>query len=297
MRTISAACLCLLFSAVVLAQNGPTIDLDQVECLPIGDNNIAWATVDNNVADTTVRLNFRRLHDHVEDIYWVAMKPAGNGRYWGLFPKAEDRVVDRHELSEERARRSSTGSEGDENYGWAEWWREKQISDHRDPNDDLDDELIRERASVGKKEPREWMDELNNEQFEEWLEQLENEPSEYFATVNDFQGRRLARSHTKVVEVKEECRTDLTPQERGEAENLTVGETAYWQRGEEVFHWLCDGIVSRVDPNNVKRPDEYCRACIIAWWKRPTLMAPLAATGIVGIITSAPPPPASPSTP
>lgn len=257
------------------AQGDIKVIAEDIECLPIEDNGIGYARVENNIPDTTVRLNFRRMHDTVEDLYWVAMRPEGNGRYWGIFPKAEDRVLDRHDLEERR-------DEYRDEYSWAQWWREKQSSDHRDPNGDLDDDLIRERASLGKHVSRDWFDEMDDETFENWLEQLENEPAEYFTSVHDSEGNQLDKSKTKVVEVRENCRQDLTPKQRGEAENLTVAESAHWQRDEEVFHWLCAGIVTRLNPLGIKRADEVCRACVIAWWKKPKIIIPAATAVAVG---------------
>lgn len=271
---LAAFAVLLLSPAMLAAQGSIEVTADELECLPLEDNGVVWATVDNNVPDTTVRLNFRRLNDIVEDLYWVEMHPAGGGRYWGIFPKSEDRLLDRHDIEEQR-------EDIEEEYAWAEWWREKQITDHRDPNDDLDDDLIRERASLGKLVPREWLAAMTDDEFQNWLEQLENEPAEYYMSVHEGASQReLARSETRVVEVRKNCRLDLTAAERGEAENLTVGESAQWQRGEQVFHWLCDGIVTRIDPVGVKRPDGFCRACVIVWWKRPEIIAP----AIVGCI-------------
>lgn len=272
--------LALLLLPVQAGAQGPLkVTSEPVDCLPIGDNGVGWARVENNLPDTTVRLNFRRMHDTVEDLYYVEMHPAGEGRYWGVFPKAEDQVLDRHDLLETR-------EQAQEEYRWASWWREKQASVDRDPNQDLDDDLIRERASLGKQVPREWLGKMDDETFERWLEQLENEPAEYYTSVHDAKGAQLARSETRVVEVRENCRPDLTAEQLGEAENLTVGETASWQRGEEVFHWLCDGIVTRIGPMGVKRGDEVCRACVIAWYKRPGILVPAAtATGVTtGVI-------------
>ncbi|MEM1207087.1 MAG: hypothetical protein AAGN66_27885 [Acidobacteriota bacterium] len=281
-------------TAMAAAQNSVQVEAEQVECLPIGENAVAWATVEDNIPDTQVRMYFRRMHDTVEDLYWVSMVPAGNGRYWGLFPKAEDREVQRHALEEERR-------EAEDDYAWAQWWRDKDASDHRNPTDTLDQDLIRERASQGKLESRDWLAEMDDATFQRWLEQLENEPSEYFVSVHDYQGNRLARSKTQVAEVRDNCRVDLTAEQLGEAENLTVGETAYWQRDEQLFHWLCDGIVSRVDPNRVKRGDGICRACVIAWWKRKEVLIPVAAgtgvlTGIL-LIDDDDPSPETPSAP
>ncbi len=300
---ISTKLVTAVFSALCLlpagagAQASLAVEAEDVECLPIEDNGVAWARVANNVADTTVRLNFRRMHDAVEDLYFTRMHPSGQGRYWGIFPKAEDRVLDRHDLIETR-------EEVQEEYRWAAWWREKDASEHRDPNDpqdeaELDDDLLRERASLGRKIPRDWLGEMGDDTFQSWLEQLENEPAEYYVSVHDAEGRQLARSPTRVTEVRKDCRPDLSEQERGEAENLTVGETAHWQRDEQVFHWLCPGIVSRIDPLNILRGDGVCRACVIAWWKKKQVMLATSAlvpvTGI--IIQEEPEPPASADVP
>ncbi len=43
-----------------------------------------------------------------------------------------------------------------------------------------------------------------------------------------------------------------------------MGETLESQQDEVVFHWLCDGIVSRVDFEEVLRPDKVCRSCVVA---------------------------------
>ena len=267
--------MCALMSVPALAEEPLRVYAEDVPCLPIEDNGVGWARVENNVPDTTVRLNFRRLNDVVEDMYYVEMNPVGEGRYWGVFPKAADRVLDRHDIEERREDRQ-------EEYSWAQWWREKQDSDHRDPNDELDEDLIRERASLGKQVSRDWLAAMDDETFQNWLEQLENEPAEFYTSVHDATGRMIAKSKTKVVEVLESCRPDLTPQQLGEAENMTVGESAHWQRGEDVFHWLCDGIVSRVNPNMVLRGDEHCRACVIVWYRKPSVLIPTAATALVG---------------
>lgn len=291
-----------------LAAQQLTVNAEQIDCLPIEENAVGWAQVTNNQPETTTRLYFRRLHDHVEDVYYVEMHPVGDGRFWGVFPKAEDRDFDRHELGDERdlrqayaeaARTQQTDAE-EEEYDWARWWRAKELSEDRDPNDDLDQELISERASLGRLEERHWLKGMDDATFQEWLERQKNEPAEYFVTVNDSKGRRLARSQTMVAEVHGDCDVQLTPEQLGEAENLSVGETAEWQRDEQIFHWLCDGIVSRWDPFSVLRGDGVCRACVIAWWKRPGVLIPaaVATVGVTGIVIGGDEsPPASPSTP
>ena len=175
----------LLLAAGAAAQSSPRVTTDPVDCLPIGDNAAAWATVEDNQPDTEVRLYFRRLHDAVEDLYWVRMWPAGDGRYWGVFPKAEDHALQRHEVVETRAEVRAETS-------WAAWWREKDLSDDRNPNHDLDQDLIRERASQGKQIERDWLGAMDDQEFQRWLEQLENEPAEYFAAAHDSPSRRPA---------------------------------------------------------------------------------------------------------
>ncbi len=210
------------------AQDRIEVTAEPVECLPVGNNGVGWAKVDNNQPDTETRLYFRRFNDSVEDLYWVKMKPAGNGRYWGVFPKAEDVALQRHDVIEQRQNLKRENS-------WAEWWRAKEASDDRNPSRDLDQDVIRERASQGKLEKRDWLAEMDDDKFQSWLEQLENEPTEYFTAVHDYKGQRLAKSPTMAAEVRKNCRVELTPEQQGVADNLVVGETAYWQRDESVL--------------------------------------------------------------
>ena len=261
-----ATCWILAVGAPVLAQ--PKVDIEQVGCLLVEENGVVKAQVTDNVPETSVRLYFRRMHEEVEDFYWVEMQAQGNGQYWGVFPKPEDEVLERRELRELAVEIRER---------WARWWRQKEILDDRDPNDDLDQEVIRERAQLGKMEARNWMESFDDEGLEDWLEELEYEPAEYYSAVYDAFGQRLARSGVRATQVRDRCPTNLTPAEAGLAENLTVGETASWQRGEEVFHWLCEGVVSRVDLRGIWRGDDICRACVIAWWKKKSIILPLVA--------------------
>ena len=146
-RTFAVFAMVAFTSSAASAQSNLRVAAEPIECLPIGDNGVGWAKVENNVPDTTVRLNFRRMHSVVEDMYYVRMRPEGGGRYWGIFPKAADEVLDRYDIEERREDRR-------DEFLWAQWWREKQDSDHRDPNEELDRDLIRERASVGKQVSR-----------------------------------------------------------------------------------------------------------------------------------------------
>ncbi|HEX9942585.1 MAG TPA: hypothetical protein VGG03_11240 [Thermoanaerobaculia bacterium] len=122
-----------------------------------------------------------------------------------------------------------------------------------------------------------------------------NEQVEYYAALVDPAGQVLARSATQTVKVTGDCRVQLGPRERGVAENLTIGETSPKQQGKKVMAFLCDGIVTRVNSQGVRRADEVCRACVIAWWPKAALAAP-AIVGI-GVITEHDPPEPSPSRP
>ena len=270
---------------------GATVSVDQAECLPIEDNGLITLQATGEPAGSSVRVYFRRLHEEVEDFYYVVARPEGQGKYWSVLPKAENEILEEKNL----VRDPGTNNEVSED--WANWWREKERSEDRDPNDDLNEELIRERASRGKQERRDWLQDIDDAMLQDWLKGLENEPTEYFATVHDATGQRIARSKMKVAEVRRECNTELTEQQLGEADNLTVGETAGWEDGERVFHWLCDGVVTRVDPDGILRNDEFCRACIIAWWKKKEVLIPSVLVPPAIVISSRPNPPISPAFP
>lgn len=253
----------LALAAIALAGSGradaqsPSVTAERVRCVPAAANAVVFATVADNKPNTFTRLFFRRMNDVVEDLYYVEMYPDGDGRFWGVMPKAEKRKLDRHEIEQRRDDRAASSPE-------AVWWREKEASDHRNPNQDLDPDEIRERASVGKSEQRDWMNTLTDQEFQDWLDTLEYEPVEYFAAVFGPAGNLLARSPMMIGDVRSEsdCEVALTPEQKGEAQNLIVGETASWQQGKPVFHWLCDGVVARIDPEGIKRADETCRTCV-----------------------------------
>jgi hypothetical protein len=158
--------------------------------------------------------------------------------------------------------------------------------------------LIEERASIGRAQNRDWMELLDDRALEEWLEELVYEPAEYYAALYDGYGNRVAESALRVVQVVDDCPTTLTLQQEGLAQNLTIGETADWQVGEQVFHWACDGVVSRVDRSGIWRGDEICRGCVVAWWNRAPILVPAAAAAVVtGIILLEEDEPASPFQP
>jgi len=126
-----------------------------------------------------------------------------------------------------------------------------------------------------------------------------NEGIEYYVALVDPTGEVLAKSDMLHSPVEKDCDVELDERQRGNAENLTVGETTYEQVGEMVDGFICDGIVSRINPDGVLRGDEACRACVIAWKRRGALLLPIAGSVALGgvILTRDEPPKASPFEP
>lgn len=124
-----------------------------------------------------------------------------------------------------------------------------------------------------------------------------NEQVELYAALVDPTGKIVARSEPLAVKVNGDCRVQLSDRERGVAENLTVGETSPKQQGKRVMAFLCDGIVTRVNSAGVRRADEVCRACVVAWWMRKEVLVPVAGVGVVGVIVTDPDPEPSPARP
>jgi len=114
---------------------------------------------------------------------------------------------------------------------------------------------------------------------------------QYYGALFDAAGHEIARSAVRMVDVKADCRVELTPQQRGVAQNLTVGETTADQAHGGVMGFLCDGVVTRVNANNIRRSDDFCRTCVVAWWKKTEVLIPaLAAGGITTVILDQPEP-------
>ena len=126
-----------------------------------------------------------------------------------------------------------------------------------------------------------------------------NEIVEYYGAVVDPDNRILARTEAFESPVEDDCEIELTDRQHGTAKNLTVGETTFEQQGMEVDGFICDGVVTRIDPNGVLRSDPLCRACIIAWWEQPGIVAPAIAGAVAGgvLISQEGEPEASPSDP
>jgi hypothetical protein len=122
-----------------------------------------------------------------------------------------------------------------------------------------------------------------------------NDAIEYYAALVDPSGKVVARSESRKVKVADDCRVQLTPREQGVAENLTIGETAPEQVGKKVMGFLCDGVVTRVNAAGVRRADDICRACVVAWWQRKSVLIP--AAGVIGVVVAGSPPEPEASTP
>lgn len=123
-----------------------------------------------------------------------------------------------------------------------------------------------------------------------------NEQVEVYGAVVDPTGRVVARSEMQMVKVTKDCKVQLSEKELGVAENMTVGETSPKQQGKKVLAFLCDGVVTRVNSAGVRRADEVCRACVIAWWQRKGVIIP-ATAGIIGVVVTDDDPEPSPARP
>lgn len=123
---------------------------------------------------------------------------------------------------------------------------------------------------------RDWVGDRDFDGMVEYFESQEHELVEYYVAVVDRAGEILGRSKTRLVEVQdpELCNPALSLRERAWAQNLTIGEMAGTQVGRPVFHWLCDGIVTRVSARGLWRADDFCRGCAV-----PGRIAPIAAGG------------------
>jgi len=125
-----------------------------------------------------------------------------------------------------------------------------------------------------------------------------NSHIEYYGALVDPAGKVVARSPMATAPVTADCKVQLGPKERGVAENLTVGETSPKQQGKKILAFLCDGVVTRVNYAGVRRSDEVCRACVIAWWQRKAVLIPAVIGGAgIAIFNPRPEPEPSPSRP
>jgi hypothetical protein len=126
--------------------------------------------------------------------------------------------------------------------------------------------------------------------------EMRNEQIELYSALVDASGKPAARSQSVFAPVTKDCNLKLNPKERGVAQNLTVGETSPKQQGKKVLGFLCDGVVTRINYAGIRRSDEVCRACVVAFWQRRAVLLP-AVAGIVGVVVTDQEPEPSPSRP
>ena len=121
-----------------------------------------------------------------------------------------------------------------------------------------------------------------------------NHEVELYAAVVDAAGKVIAQSETELAGVRSDCKVQLNPKEQGLAENLTIGETAQNQYKKKVLGFLCPGVKIRINHQDVRRADDECGPCGLAW-----LPPALAGAGAlaVALTGSEPEPEASPSRP
>ena len=172
--------------------------LGPLACLPQKGNGVLNATVSPEIPGASTRLYFRRMNVEVEDFYYIEMEPAGGGGYWSTFPVPTESKFPKQKLDNYNYEGQKIDNNGKP---WAEWWRAKEGSQARNPNDDLDKDLIRERAALGKGEKRVWMQSLDDAALQNWLDNLKTEAGEYFVAVVDGSGKLLGRSEMRSVEV------------------------------------------------------------------------------------------------
>jgi hypothetical protein len=120
-----------------------------------------------------------------------------------------------------------------------------------------------------------------------------NNEVEYYVAVVDAAGKMLSQSEPRSEKVDDNnCRAELTQKEQGIAENLIVGETTPNQYRKKVIGFECPGLKIRIDHQGIRRSDEECGPCGLAWLP-PTA---LATAGILGVVIIEDPEP-SPSRP
>lgn len=124
-----------------------------------------------------------------------------------------------------------------------------------------------------------------------------NDEVEYYATLVDATGKVGVRSPSQTAKVTDDCKPQLSPKERGVAENLTVGETTPEQQGAKVMGFLCKGVVTRINSQGIRRADEICGPCAVVWWDRKSVLIPAFAGGVIGVVVTDRHPEPSPSRP
>jgi hypothetical protein len=99
-----------------------------------------------------------------------------------------------------------------------------------------------------------------------------NTEVEYYVAVVDAAGKMVSQSEPRSARVDGNCDTKLSPKEQGVAENMIVGETTPNQYRKKVIGFQCPGLKIRIDHQGIRRADEECGPCGLAWLP-PTALA------------------------
>jgi len=279
--------LCLLAAFLLASASMPasagTIQAGELPCIPVGEHAAVTARVDPPLEQgESVRVYFRRLSQEVEDFYWIQMTPEQPGNFWAVLPLPEAAEASRHALA-------GTGQSLR-----AAWWKAKEASENRDPNGDLNADLIRERASVGRHETRDWLAGWSDDaSLQQWLDSQKYEPAEWFVARVDAEGKVIERDPMRVAGVTKDCKAPLTREQKDMSNELVIGDTADWQKGDRPFHWECADVETRIATNG----DESGQSCpvLIVWW--PAAGVALGALGLIAVVEDEPPGEVSPSLP
>jgi hypothetical protein len=126
------------------------------------------------------------------------------------------------------------------------------------------------------------------------LPEPDNTVAEVYGAVYGPGNMPQAQSRIQAVEVREDCRVDLSSEQAEATTSMTVGETALGQKLRKIAWWQCPGVTERIDVNGERRSDEACLPLV--WWQRPEVLGGLLLVP-PGIIIVEPDPPVSPANP
>ncbi|HVT58061.1 MAG TPA: hypothetical protein VHR45_06655 [Thermoanaerobaculia bacterium] len=109
-----------------------------------------------------------------------------------------------------------------------------------------------------------------------------NHVLEYFTAAFVPPDRIASRTPVKFAKVTKNCQPNLDAREAGVSANLTIGETTPDQQKRKVWGFLCDGIATRINAQGIRRADEACRTCVVAWWLNPGIINPILGATVAG---------------
>ena len=126
------------------------------------------------------------------------------------------------------------------------------------------------------------------------LPEPDNTVAEVYGAVYGPGNMPQAQSRIQSVEVREDCRVDLSSEQAQATTSMTVGETALGQKMRKIAWWQCPGVTERIDVNGERRGDEACLPLV--WWQRPEVLGAFLLVP-PGVIILEPDPPVSPANP